>query len=79
VERLRNNAEVLVTRDIRFANLILNLMASGEDLAGVVLIREHRAEKMHKAWMRFLAEPSEPRGLAVAAESRIRYRRPEFG
>jgi predicted nuclease of predicted toxin-antitoxin system len=79
LERLRNEAEVLVTRDIRFANLVLNLMASGEDLAGVVLIREQRVEKMQKAWMRFLADPSEPRGLAVATENRIRYRRPEAG
>jgi hypothetical protein len=77
LERLRNEAEVLVTRDIRFANLVLNLMASGEDLAGVVLIREQRLEAVRKAWMRFLADPVEPKGLAVVTDSRTRYRRPE--
>jgi predicted nuclease of predicted toxin-antitoxin system len=77
LDRLRNEAEVLVTRDIRFANLVLNLMASGEQLPGVVLIREQRLELLRKAWMRFLADPVEPKGLAVVTENSVRRRRPQ--
>jgi predicted nuclease of predicted toxin-antitoxin system len=79
LERLRSQTEVLVTRDIRFANLVLNLIASGVDLPGVILIREQHVEKMYRAWMRFLETPQEPRGLAVVTESKIRFRRPEIG
>ena len=39
LKRLRSTGETLVTRDIRFANHVLEQIATGSPLGGVVLVR----------------------------------------
>jgi predicted nuclease of predicted toxin-antitoxin system len=73
--RLRATGEVLVTRDVRFANLVLDLMASGTDIEGVVLIREQSLDKIRVAWQRFLATPRPKGGITVVTATHTRFRR----
>jgi predicted nuclease of predicted toxin-antitoxin system len=73
VERLRTQLEILVTRDVRFANLIFNLTSAGERLSGVVLIREQGLKAIRKGWRQYLSEwRGEPEGVVVISEGRIR-------
>ena len=79
LKRLRSTGETLVTRDIRFANHVLEQMAAGSPLGGVVLIREQRMTDIRQAWRSFLETPRAPRGIAVLTADSIRYReRPEW-
>ena len=75
LDRLRETGEVLVTRDIRFANLVVLSAASGVTVGGVVLIREQGVEKIREAWNRFLAAPQEAVGITVLTAARSRFRR----
>lgn len=73
--RSRSAREILVTRDIRFANLVATLSAVDASLAGVVLIREQRLGSIREAWLRFLLAPRELHGIAVVTARKTRYRR----
>jgi predicted nuclease of predicted toxin-antitoxin system len=77
LQRLMSSGETLVTRDIRFANLVLDQIALGRPLGGVVLIREQRIRELTKAWDRFLSEGRQPRGIAVVMTRSTRYREPQ--
>ncbi len=70
--RLRSTGEILVTRDIRFANLVLALKTAGEKKLGVVLIREQKMELVQKVWNNFLSKPISFQGIVVIKEQRIR-------
>ena len=48
--RLEATGETLVTRDIRFANHVLEQIVAGSPLRGVILIREQKTRKMVDAW-----------------------------
>ena len=74
LKRLRSTDETLVTRDIRFANHVLEQMAAGSHLGGVVLIREQRMADIRQAWRVFLERPRAPRGIAVLTTQSIRFR-----
>ena len=76
LSRLRSSGETLITRDIRFANHVLEQIAAGAPLGGVVLIREQKMSDIRKAWQRFLANPRAPRGIAVVTMRGIRFREP---
>ena len=56
LERLKNAREVLVTRDVRFAALVFNLMCAGERLPGVVPIGEQSLKASRAGWLRYLCE-----------------------
>ncbi len=73
--RLRSTGEILVTRDIRFANLVTELLVVDAALAGVILIREQRLERIRKAWLRCLLAGHEPRGITVVTAEKMRFRR----
>ncbi|MFH1743778.1 MAG: DUF5615 family PIN-like protein, partial [bacterium] len=75
LDRLRSSGEILVTRDIRFANLVLTLIASDRHLAGVVLIREEKMKTVREIWKRFLTNPTQVNGLIVLTRNRTRIRR----
>jgi len=76
LQRSRTTGEVLVTRDVRFANLVLSLMALEETLPGVVLIREQRMRHMQTAWRRYLVQdPILENALVVAEQHELRVRR----
>jgi predicted nuclease of predicted toxin-antitoxin system len=76
LDRLRAANEILVTRDVRFANLIFNLMNAGDPLFGVVLIREQSLKAIRKGWIRYLTEwPGELEGITVVSEGRMRRHR----
>ena len=67
---------MLVTRGLRFANLVLSLMALEETLPGVVLIRERRMRLMQAAWRRYLEQdPILENALVVAEQHQLRVRR----
>ena len=72
--RLRETGEVLVTRDIRFANLVLGVIGLESGPGLVVLIREQKMSKVEQAWARFLRSPREIRGIAVLTAERTRCR-----
>jgi hypothetical protein len=74
LKRLRSTGETLVTRDIRFANHVLEQMATGSTLGGVVLIREQKMADMQRAWRRWLENPRTPRGIVVLTTQSIRFR-----
>ena len=74
--RLWQESEILVSRDVRFANLIFNLITAGEDLPGAILIREQRMEAIRKAWQRYLIEAVPFRGITVITQARIRRHKP---
>ena len=74
LKRLRSTGETLVTRDIRFANHVLEQIASGSPLGGVVLIREQRMADIRQAWQNFLEKPRAPRGIVVLTKQSIRFR-----
>jgi len=74
LKRLQSTGETLVTRDIRFANHVLDQIAAGSPLGGVVLIREQRMADMQQAWKNFLEKPRAPRGIAVLTTQSIRFR-----
>ena len=72
---LEQTGEILVTRDVRFANLVLGLMASGVSLSGAVLIRENSVKAVRVAWRSFLVRGTEVKGLVVLTRDKIRIRR----
>ena len=72
---LEQTGEILVTRDVRFANLVLGLMASGVSLSGAVLIREDSVKAVRVAWRSFLVRGTEVKGLVVLTRDKIRIRR----
>lgn len=74
LKRLQSTGETLVTRDLRFANHVLEQMAAGSPLGGVVLIREQRMADIRQAWRRFLENPRAPFGIAVLTTGSIRFR-----
>ena len=74
LKRLRSTGETLVTRDIRFANHVLEQIASGSPLGEVVLIREQRMADIRRAWQRFLEKPRAPKGIVVLTTQSIRFR-----
>lgn len=77
LDRLRQSGERLVTRDIRFANLILTLMARPSSLTGAVLVREQRMHAIRQAWQRYLAQGAGHEDALVVLEvHRMRVRRP---
>lgn len=76
VERLRSQPEILVTCDVRFANMIFNLTSAGELLSGVVLIREQGLKAIRKGWRQYLGEwRGAQEGVVVISEGRIRRHR----
>ncbi len=75
MERLRETGEVLVTRDVRFANMVAASMASSSDLGGVVLIREQNPGWMRRVWNSFLADPGKVDGLVVLTRKGVRRHR----
>ena len=80
LERLINTEETLVTRDIRFANHVLERIATGAHLGGVILIREQKMADLRLSWRNFLKNPRAPRGIAVVTTQGIRFREhPETG
>ena len=74
LQRLQQTGETLATRDIRFANHILDRMAKGLQLGGVILIREQSMANLRQAWLAWLANPRQPRGIAVLTTLNLRYR-----
>ena len=74
--RLRQEAEILVSRDIRFANLIFSLITAGEDLPGAILVREQRMGAIRKAWQQYLMEAVPFRGITVITQDKIRRHKP---
>ena len=74
LKRLRSTGETLVTRDIRFANHVLEQIAVGSPLGGVVLIREQKMADIRQAWQSFLEKPRSPRGIVVLTTQSIRFR-----
>jgi predicted nuclease of predicted toxin-antitoxin system len=76
LNRLSTSGETLITRDIRFANHVLEQIAAGAPLGGVILIREQRMPDIREAWRRFLESPRAPRGIAVVTRAGIRFREP---
>lgn len=74
LKRLHSTGETLVTRDIRFANHVLEQMAAGSTLGGVVLIREQKMTDIRQPWRNFLKAPRAPRGIAVLTTGSIRFR-----
>jgi uncharacterized protein YaiI (UPF0178 family) len=74
LERLHSTGETLVTRDIRFANHVLEQIAAGATLGGVVLIREQTMADMTSAWQHWLENPRAPRGIVVLTTKNIRLR-----
>lgn len=72
--RLESTGETLVTRDIRFANHVLERIVAGSSLHGVILIREQKMRNLMNAWQDFLESPRIPRGIAVLTTRGIRYR-----
>lgn len=76
VKRLCISKEILVTRDIGFANHVFRLIAKGESLSGVILIREQNLNVMNTAWLNFLNQPINCQGIVVLSETRIRVRNP---
>lgn len=76
LDRLRQESEMLVTRDIRFANLIFSLLTAGEGLQGAILIREQRMAAIRKAWQRYLLEPGSLKGIIVITQDKIRRHQP---
>ena len=75
MERLRQSGELLVTRDVRFANMVGASMASSSDLGGVVLIREQNPGWMLRIWISFLSDPGTVEGLVVLTRKGIRRHR----
>ena len=76
LQRLKSTREMLVTRDVRFANIVLRLMVLEVSLAGVVLIREERLRHMQAAWRRYLEHnPILEDALIVADRHQLRVRR----
>jgi predicted nuclease of predicted toxin-antitoxin system len=74
LKRLRATGETLVTRDVRFANHVLDQIATGSPLGGVVLVREQKMSDIQLAWQRWLENPRAPRGIAVLTTRNIRFR-----
>ena len=74
LRRLKSTGETLVTRDIRFANHVLEQFAAGESLNGVILIREQKMRNLIDAWQSFLESPRVPHGIAVLTTRGARYR-----
>ena len=72
--RLRSTGETLVTRDIRFANHVLEQIATGSPLGGVILIREQRMADIQQAWKRWMEDPRAPRGIVVLTTQNMRFR-----
>lgn len=70
LERLRASAGTLVTRDVRFANLVLFSMTADTGLEGAVLIREQRLETIEAAWGRYLDGDVAPRRTVVVIDAR---------
>ena len=76
--RLRGSGETLVTRDIRFANLILASMTTNVRLAGAVLIREQRMANPEAARGHYLRQGAESeRAVVVVQKQGVRIRRVE--
>jgi predicted nuclease of predicted toxin-antitoxin system len=76
VERLRSQPEILVTCDVRFANMIFNLTSAGELLSGVVLIREQGLKAIRQGWRQYLGEwRGAQEGVVVISGGRIRRHR----
>ena len=76
LRRLREEREILVSRDIRFVNLIFSLITAGEDLRGAILIREQRMGSMRTAWHRYLMEAIPFGGITVITQDKIRRHKP---
>ena len=74
LKRLQSTGETLVTRDIRFANHVLEQIAIGKPLGGAILIREQKMADMRKAWERWLENPRTPRGIVVLTTRTMRFR-----
>jgi hypothetical protein len=74
LERLHELGEVLVTRDIGFANLVFRRMITGYPLAGAVLIREERMYAIREAWQRYLALKPPSKSLVVVTSKGARIR-----
>ncbi len=76
LKRLSEQQEVLVTRDIGFANLVFGQMVVGVPLVGAVLIREERLEVIRQVWLTFLLNMPTFRGIAVLTAKGVRVREP---
>ena len=75
MERLRASGEILVTRDVRFANMVGASMAQSATYQGVVLIREQNLDRMRAAWVSFLRTPGTVVGLIVITRGGVRRHR----
>ena len=76
LERLSEQREILVTRDIGFANLVFSQMVVGAPLEGAVLIREERLEIIQQVWSDFLPSMPNVRGIVVLTAKGVRVREP---
>ena len=76
LKRLTEQKEVLVTRDIGFANLVFSQMVVGVALEGAVLIREERLEVIQQVWSDFLPNMPDVRGIVVLTARGMRVREP---
>jgi predicted nuclease of predicted toxin-antitoxin system len=65
LQRIRETGEILVTRDVRFANMVAASMVYSDELSGVVLIRKQNLDAAKAIWSEFLAEPGEISGVVV--------------
>jgi uncharacterized protein YaiI (UPF0178 family) len=75
MERLRESGEILVTRDVRFANMVGASMVRSPAYRGVVLIREQNLDRMRSAWVSFLQTPGTVDGIIVITGSGVRRHR----
>lgn len=61
LEKLRTSGERLVTRDVRFANMVFARMGMDATIPGVVLIREQRMRHIRSAWQRYVKRANYPK------------------
>ena len=74
LDRLRSRGEILVTHDVKFANMVLALTATQGVPGMVVLVREQLTGRLRDAWRQFLEHPREIHGIVVVSADRLRYR-----
>ena len=75
LDRLRQTEEILVTRDVRFANMVGAEMARAQDLSGVILIREQNLNTIYTIWESYLRAPGAVEGLVVLTARGVRRHR----
>ncbi|MFB3786848.1 MAG: DUF5615 family PIN-like protein [bacterium] len=72
LKRLNETKEILVTRDIGFANMIFKQMNLVECLSGVVLIREQKLNIIYTIWDDYLQDAIAPPSMVVLGVNYVR-------